>query len=366
MPDRAPLKVLLVGASGVFGSRLAERLALEPGVALTLAGRRRAPLDAMVARIGTGNVRILDRDHIAARDVADIDLVIDAAGPFQDKATSLLEAVIAAGIDYLDLADARAWVTGFDRFDRAARASGSALITGASSIPALSHAVIDRLTAGWQAIDSIRIHILPGNRAPRGRSVVDAILSYVGHKVRVFRDGAWRYDWGWGGLHRVDAGIAGRRWASVCDTPEQDLLVARFAPRRDALFFAGMELPLLHLGLWLCAWPVRWGLIASLRPVAGPMLTIAEWVKPFGSDRGAMIVEVAGQGADGASLVSRWRLNADANRGPYVPVLAAVAMVRRWRQGDRPPSGAAICSGILTIADFERDMDDLGIVTTID
>lgn len=366
MPDARLFRILLVGASGVFGSRLAERLAMERGLALTFAGRRRAPIEALVDRLGTGETRILDRDLAVRGDVAGFDLVIDAAGPFQDSATALIDAAIAAGVDYLDLADGRAWVTNFARFDRAARATGSAVMTGASSIPALSHAVLDQLTAGWRAIDSIRVTILPGNRAPRGRSVVEAILSYAGRSVRVFRDGAWRSEWGWGGLHRVDAGPAGRRWASLCDTPELDLLVTRYAPRRDALFFAGMELALLHLGLTLCSLPVRFGLLASLRPFARPMLAIAEWLKPLGSDRGAMLVEAVGEAADGRPVAARWRLNADTNRGPYVPVLAAVAMVRRWRDGDRPLAGAAICSGILTFKDFHEDFEEIGIRTTVD
>ena len=176
--------------------------------------------------------------------------MIDAAGPFQGSATTLVEACIGAQVDYLDLADGRDWVVGFaERFDAAASAAGVAQVSGASSIPALSHAVLDLLVAGWREVEAIRIGIFPGNRAPRGLSVVEAILSYSGKPVRVFRTGRWDTQWGWGGLHRVDAGPAGKRWASACDTPEQDLLVARYRPTLSAEFFAGMELSVLHLGL---------------------------------------------------------------------------------------------------------------------
>src|SRR5687768_17164779 len=185
MRDQLPLCILLVGASGVFGSRLAERLALEPGIALTLAGRRREPLEAVRKRIGGGALRTLDRDWIEARDLAGYDLVIDAAGPFQQSGTRLVEAAIEAGVDYLDLADGREWVVTFaERFDAQAKEAGVRLVTGASSIPALSHAVLDRLVDGWSSVDDIWIGIFPGNRAPRGRSVVEAILSYAGKPVR--------------------------------------------------------------------------------------------------------------------------------------------------------------------------------------
>jgi hypothetical protein len=44
-----------------------------------------------------------------------------------------------------------------------------------------------------------------------------------------------------------------------------------------------------------------------------------------------------------------------------VPVLACVALLRRWR--DMPPEpGAQACVGLLTLADFDADFADLAIV----
>ncbi|HEY0597411.1 hypothetical protein, partial [Sphingopyxis sp.] len=235
--------------------------------------------------------------------------------------------------------------------------------TGASSIPALSHAVIDALTDGWQGIDRIRIGIFPGNRAPRGLAVVQAILSYVGHPVRVWRAARWTDVPGWGMLHRWAVPGVGARWASVCDTPEQDLLVRRYHPRDSAEFFAGMELSILHLGLAILALPVRRGWIASLRPASRPLLAIAKWLLPFGSDIGAMDIIVHGHDARGQTVEARWTLRADGNRGPYVPTLAALAMLRRFQQGFVPPAGARACAGLLTLFESEGDFKRLGIAT---
>jgi saccharopine dehydrogenase-like NADP-dependent oxidoreductase len=165
------LAVLIVGATGVFGSRLARLAAGDPGVRLTLGGRRRAALEALAAELGRCAVQTIDRDDVTVPEVERFDLVVDCAGPFQGSATRLIEQCIAARVDYVDLADGREWVCSIDRFDAAARRAGVAVVTGASSIPALSHAVLDHLTHGWTRIDSIRIGIFPGNRAPRGRSV---------------------------------------------------------------------------------------------------------------------------------------------------------------------------------------------------
>jgi hypothetical protein len=365
MSNKPPLRVLIVGASGVFGSRLARLAARESGIELVLGGRRRPPLDALAAELGTGFVQVIDRDRVSASELPDLDLVIDCAGPFQGSRTQLIEQCIAARVDYVDLADGREFVGSIWRFDEAAKSAGTRVISGASSIPALSHAVLDELTAGWSRIDSIRVGIFPGNRAPRGRSVVEAILSYTGKPVRVFADGYWIELPGWALCGRVDCGLAGKRWASVCDTPEQDLLVERYRPTGSAEFVAGLELPILHLGLWLLSFPVRWGWIRSLAPAAGALLWIANRLRSFGSDRGAMLVEARGEDAAGRALTSAWMLDATTNRGPFVPVLAALALIKRARDGRMPPSGAGPCSGILRLDEFQPMFAALGIRTAI-
>jgi hypothetical protein len=358
------VRIMLIGASGVFGCRIAEQLAVEPSIHLTLVARDRSKLQKIAAHIApAANCITLDRDKLTGEDLRDHDLVIDAAGPFQASTPNVINAAIAAGCHYIDLADGREFIASISSFDAGARAAGIAVISGASSIPALSHAVLDDLVRGWQQIDTIKIGIFPGNRAPRGRAVVEAILSYVGKPVRIFRDGLWQKLPGWGMTHRVQMPGIGKRWASICDTPEQDLLVARYKPKQSAEFFAGMELAVLHLGLASLAMLVRWGIFFSLRPAAGVLLWMAQLLLPFGSDKGAMDVQVRGINALGQNVSARWTLQADANRGPYVPTLAALILARKLRDEGGLPIGAAPCSGMIALAEFARDFERLGIVT---
>ncbi len=358
--------VLILGATGVFGSRLVERAAREGGMELILAARDGDKLRALAARhCPEARIRPLDRDRITAADLAGADMVIDAAGPFQDSACQVIEAAIAARVHYVDLADGRDFVRNIARFDAAARAAGISVTSGASSIPALSHAVIDDLTESWRGIDTIKVGIFPGNRAPRGRAVVEAILSYAGKPVKVFMRGGWSRQWGWGGAHRWHIAGLGKRWASVCDTPEQDLLVARFKPARAAEFYAGAELSIMHLGLAMLAFPVRLGLIRSLRPAAGLLHWLTLRLSRFGSDVGAMEVLLNGTDAEGGPAKARWTLRADGNCGPYVPMIAAHIMIRRLRDGTMPPPGARACAGFMELREFDGDFDELGIVREI-
>lgn len=368
-----PRKVLLVGATGVFGSRLAGMLAAMPGIDLILAARGRPALEhlhaALRARGGVArlSVRVFDRTHPEALAALRPWLVVDAAGPFQDSGYDLPRAALNAGAHYVDLADSRAFVAGFPAaLDGEARAAGRLAVTGASSTPALSHAVLADLTEGWRDRDTIRVAISPGARAPRGLSVVVAILSYVGRPVTLFRDGRWQTAPGWSGLHRLAMPGLGRRWVSLCETPDLDLIPRHFAPRREAVFLAGLALAPMHLGLAALAWLVRGRILASLRPLARPLLTMAGLLAPFGSDRGGMIVEASGRDGAGWAIRGRWALWAEADAGPHTPAAPAAAMVRALL-GDTPfPAGAQACTGLLTREAILRELAAFPIATRID
>ncbi|MFT4025776.1 MAG: saccharopine dehydrogenase NADP-binding domain-containing protein, partial [Novosphingobium sp.] len=119
--------VLILGATGVFGSRLAERLAGEPGIALILAARTASKLEQLRDRTcPAAAIRLVDRERIGAADLVGADVVVDAAGPFQGSRSAVIDAALAAGVDYVDLADGREFVAAIGRFGDRARQAGIA------------------------------------------------------------------------------------------------------------------------------------------------------------------------------------------------------------------------------------------------
>lgn len=185
-------RVLIVGGAGVFGARLAEGLLKTTNAEILIAGRSLPRAEAARTKLSAHAAVALNRDTATAQAISTIApfLVIDAAGPFQDGALDFPRAVIAAGAHYLDLADARDFVARFPELNAIAESAGVVAFSGASSTPALTHAALDALCAGWKRIDVIRAGIAPGNRAPRGRALVEAILRWTGAPLRVWRDGA--------------------------------------------------------------------------------------------------------------------------------------------------------------------------------
>ena len=327
------------------------------------------------ARQAAALARVLKAEH-AAFDIAkpaDLaalmarrpDVVVNTVGPFQTADCRVAEACIEAGIHYIDLSDSHQFVAGIARLDGAARARGVAVITGASTVPALSGAVVAE--AGL-APTSVRIGISPGNRAPRGSSLVQAVIGQAGRPLPVLRAGRWTTVPGWGQMHRRRIRIdrdrsLGKRWLSACDAPDLVLLPQRYPTLKTVEFYAGLELSLLHVGLWLLSWPVRQGWLKSLLPLHRPLHWIADRLYGLGSDRGGMMVDVDGVNADGRPMSYRWRLVAEKAQGPFVPAAPATALVARLARGETLPAGAYPCLDILALDEILAQVAHLPVYT---
>jgi hypothetical protein len=361
-------RILVLGGAGVFGRRLAEGLVATTKAHVMLAGRSFQRVAEVRSAIGAAEACALDRgsaDAVAIRALTP-DLVIDAAGPFQGADLRFARAVLEAGAHYLDLADARDFVAAFPSLDALAKSRGRAAITGASSTPALTHAVLDQLRAGWTRIDVVRAGIAPANQAPRGPSLVKAILAWAGRPIRVFERGAWRTRPGWSDCGIIDIKGLGRRRFAIVETPDLDLIPRRFAPTETAHFMAGLELPLMQRGLEVIGALRRGGLLPNPERFAGLFRELGDLMLPFGGDRGAMIVDVFGRDADDRPARARWTMIAPDGLGPYTPTFPALAIARRIAAGDAPPSGAYPCIGVLRLADIEVEFARHGFTTSVE
>ncbi len=355
-------RVLIIGGAGVFGSRLVDAILASTDWDVVVAGRnpRRVVTRPRVSAVA------LDTSHCTAADLAatGAHVVVDAAGPFQDAGYRMAATVIGAGLPYLDIADGRGFVAGFGpALDAQARAHGVVALSGASSTPALSNAALDALTDGWTGLDMVTIAISPGNRAPRGHSVVRAILSYAGQGVRVWQGGRWVMRPGWAMTHRHAMPGLGPRWLSLCETPDLDIVPVRFGVRHSMVFLAGLELTVLHLALAAASLLVRVGLLSSLVPFTGAARLAAGLLAPFGTDRGGMLVRAAGYDAEGRPVQTEWSLVAEGGDGPSIPVLPVLAGLRALQAGGLP-IGARVCAGVLSLGAIEAEMRRYRITTT--
>lgn len=364
------LRVVVIGATGVFGSRIARRLAHDARFELILAARRAESLEALYGSIDDARLQVatLDASHSNFRHALAAlrpQLVIHTAGPFQGQDYRVAEACMACGSHYIDLADGRGFVMGFEQLDARARRAGCLLVSGASSVPALSAAVVDALLPHFATLEAIEHAINPGNRTPRGDATVASILGYCGRPIRVWRDGGWDEAHGWMDSRRQVFPFGARR-VGVCDIPDLDLFPARYPQVRTVLFRAGLELPLLQWATWSMAVLVRMGVVRDLARHAPALRRLSERFVAFGSDVGGMAVELRGQGRAGAPLHLRWWLDADAGDGPQVPVTPAVVLARHMADGLIDAKGAMPCMGLLTLEQIVRGFDGFALRTGLE
>lgn len=282
-------------------------------------------------------------------------VIVDAAGPYQDygdRPYRVAEAALACGAHYLDLSDDAGFTTGISALDTAAKAAGVTLLSGVSSVPALSSAAVQHLREGLDYIDLVESAILPGNRAPRGLAVMQSILGQVGRPSPTWIAGRTEPVPAWSDLQREKLVIEGQRplsprWSSPIGAPDLALFADYFGAA-SVRFRAGLELSIMHLGLAVMALPVRWGLIRSLAPLARPLHLAADLLEPFGTDRGGMRVTVVGRQAD-TILRRDWTLIAASGDGPHIPALPARIVLNRLADGAIAP-GARPC-----LAEFDLD-----------
>ena len=163
------LTILIIGGYGSFGGRLAHLLADVESLTLLIAGRSRAKAADFCAEF-RGRARVIPQAFDRNGDVeAQLrenapHLIVDVSGPFQsygEDRYSLVKAAIAAGIDYIDFADGSEFVKGIGRFDREAKARGIFVLSGVSTFPVLTAAVVKELAKDMTNIEAVTGGIAP-------------------------------------------------------------------------------------------------------------------------------------------------------------------------------------------------------------
>lgn len=361
-------RIVILGGYGNFGARVARALASEPDIHLVVAGRDSGSGASFIGSLGRTGAECdaAALDHVAVDFPAKLralrpNLVVHTSGPFQGQDYHVARAAIGARAHYLDLADGRAFVAGITSLDVAAQERGVIVATGASTLPALSSAVVDFLRPAFSYVESIEICIAPGQKTPRGLATMEAILSYCGRPFLELNECRWRRVHGWQGLRRWRHPDLGVRWAARCDVPDLELLPAWYPTLRSVRFDASLELAVSHLGLWKLAWLVRAGLVRRPDAWAGTVLRYARMLDRWGTDVGGMTVRVVGVGADGASLRREWYLTAGSGHGPEIPCIPAIVIARKLARGEPIPPGARPCRGMMTLEEFDAAVHHLDI-----
>lgn len=367
-----PRTVVIIGGYGVFGSHLATALANQSEFDVVVAGRNIEKAQALCSRIAARPLYLdisapgFDAELAAHNPFA----IVDAAGPFQaygDSTCRVARTAIACRAHYLDLSDDAAFTENISSLHDEAVRAHVCVLSGVSSVPALSSVVAASLTADLSSIELIESAILPGNKAPRGKSVIAAILSQVGKPLAVRFCGEDATEIAWGKIlgyqiQLTDDGRPQNRWISPIGAPDLRLFPDWFGAK-TVLFRAGLDLKLLHGSLYLLGWIVRAGLIRDLARFTNPLQRAAEMVERFGSDIGAMRVRVIGESKPGEFEEREWRLVVRDSDGPKIPAIPAQIVLEQLARGDFS-AGARPAMNAFSLRSVEASLARLNASTT--
>jgi hypothetical protein len=358
--------VLVIGGYGFFGARICRALAKNPAIHLLIGGRSRDSAQRLARELALRDDQAVGIDvrGVTLRQVLSerrVGTVVHTAGPFQGQDYAVAAAAIDAGCHYIDLADGRQFVAGIGTLDAIARAREVTVVSGASSVPALSCAVVDRYLHEFERLDCIRIGISSGARVP-GLATVRGVFSYAGKPIRVLKDGAWITAYGWRGLerHQFPSPLGGR-WLGTCEVPDLDILPQRYPTVRTVSFKAGFANDAGCLLIWAVAGLVKAGWVANMLPLASPLSRISRRIEPLISDQGGMFVTLEGVGRGAGMRRITWNLIAGHNHGPFVPCGAAIVLATKLAEAVQLPTGAMPCMGLLTVAEYLDSLKELDV-----
>ncbi len=364
-------RVLVLGGYGNFGKRIVENLSEVSGITIVIAGRSAKKSQELCAALSSKDVAaslesaVIDINNLKFTDVLKTispDLVIHTGGPFQGQSYKVPQACISIGCHYIDLADDRRYVCDIATLNDEAKDSGVLLVSGASSVPGLSSAVIDSFINQFSSLENIDVAIAPGNKAERGEATVKGILSYTGHAFPVFNDGVWGEQYGWMSPRKLDfGGIIGRRWLANVDIPDLELFPLRYKSAKTVNFQAGLELPFLHFGMVLMAYVAKNGLIQDWSVLSRLIFKSSELFKIFGTDNGGMQINLAGLDENKVQKSIKWTLYAEKGVGPYIPIISTIIIAKKLISGDIVATGATPCLGMYSLSEFDSEVESLGI-----
>lgn len=198
------MRVIIVGGAGDMGRVACAATAADPEITSVVVADRNGERAAEAARqLGpkaTSTVLdIADADALAAA-LAGADLVLNTSGPFYLYGRPVLEAAVAAGKHYADIADDWEPTVEMLDLDGPARAAGITAIVGIGASPgvsnlmaAVAHAqldTVDSLHTVWGGGSDLLTPDNPAAAAPP--AVIDHLIHNLSDPIRIWRDGQYQ------------------------------------------------------------------------------------------------------------------------------------------------------------------------------
>jgi len=359
-------QILILGGYGNFGSRISAAL-VKDNFSIIISGREREKAEALrdqLKKEKAGNlieIAVFDANKELDKQLDNLKpaVVINTVGPFQSADYSIAEICIKHNIHYIDLADARDFVVGITSLDSLAKRNNVIVVSGASTVPALSSAVLEYYKNNFSIMDSLVYGISPGQKSPRGLATAKSILTYLGKPLKPWGRNH-QTGFGWQDVYRQEYPELGKRWMANCDVPDLDLFSNAYG-LKNIRFSAGMENSVLHLGMCVMSYFVRMGLPLNLSKHTKFLLSLSHIFDVFCTTSGGMHMLIKGIDKKRKPIEVKWFIIARDNDGPQIPCIPAIILSKKIIRGELCRSGAMPCVGMITLDEYMRELEGLSV-----
>jgi hypothetical protein len=306
-------RIVVLGGSGVFGSAVAQ----------ALHERGQQPLTPSRREVDAENPAVL-LAWLRPRDI-----VIDAAGPFQGRSTSLLEAAVKIGADVIDLSDSLDYALAVRARESQVRVAGIRVYNCCSAVSAVTAAAVRQ--CGIREPSRIAVCLIPASRETPSAGTAGSLLASVGRPVRVLKEGRLAIEMGWrrSRLFQLPPGSGNRR-AYLTESADAATLPPIWPSLRQVDFWVDSHV--FGVNAILAHAPAR--ALAAGRERRWLTAASAQVARIAGSAGGGYVVEVEGPTGKIAGMVLWAR-----RRSHMVAVMPAVLGATSLAAGKGPPPG---------------------------
>jgi hypothetical protein len=257
----------------------------------------------------------------------------------------------------MDMADGREFVAKFSSLDAAACEKGIPLITGASTVPGLSAAIIDATLREFSQLQAIDYGICAALKSGLGAATLRAVLSYCGKPYEILEDGKHATIYGLGRPRYHDfPGPLNRRFIVDCDIPDHSLFPERYPSLRRMNFGSCIDFPGLPQLLSVMSDCVRKGWIANWNFLSGLVEPFMTGVKPFGNSDSGFFMRLEGLDQHGNGKNSLLEILARDGSGLEIPITPAVLLIKKMRKGESLAAGAYPCMSLFSLAELMEEL----------
>ena len=191
------MKIAVLGATGDMGAAAVEDLLAFTAVRqVTLAVRDTAAGAKMAAALDDRRVVVRKLEATSSENLVRVmrghDAVAGAVGPFYRFERPLVEAALAAAVDYVSICDDHDAVADVLFLDREAAAAGRKILTGLGWTPGITNILARKGYDALEQVDRIRIYWAGSAADATGLAVILHTLHIFTGTVTTFKDGAAR------------------------------------------------------------------------------------------------------------------------------------------------------------------------------